>query len=142
MTNYLAPGIRVIGMFSAMVLGFASANASEDWEKKLAGAWTLSDNNCADIFIDKGGHWEFRQPVDMYGRSVIVEGREVRGPEATCRIVQALVHEDEISLVLGCRNTLSFMHNSVHLRIKGDNQIDQDVPGLSGVTVSYKKCSR
>jgi hypothetical protein len=78
----------------------------------------------------------------MFGQSLIVEGREVRGPEATCRIVQAGVHDDEIGLVLGCRNTVSFMHNSVQLRIKGENQIDQDVPGLSGVTVSYKKCSR
>jgi hypothetical protein len=67
---------RILAIFfgaTVMVLNPGSvAQAAEDWEAHLSGAWTLPDNKCDDIFVDQGGHWAFRQPVDMYGPSFIL----------------------------------------------------------------------
>jgi hypothetical protein len=136
---------RILAMFlgaSVMVLTAGSdMQAAEDWEAHLTGAWTLPDNKCEDIFVDQGGHWAFRQPVDMYGSSFIVEGREIRGPEATCRIIRGETREEKINLVIGCKNTVSFTQNAVQLRVKNPNEVERFYPGVE-MSVAFKKCQR
>jgi hypothetical protein len=116
--------------------------AAEDWEAKLSGGWTLPDNKCEDIFVDQGGRLAFRQPVDMLGPSIIVEGREVRGPQATCRIIKGAAHEDKLSLVMSCGDAVSFTQNAVQLQFKSANEIERSFPGSPDMSVTYKKCQR
>ena len=134
--------LTVLLSASVMVLNDGPVTqAAEDWEADLSGAWTLPGNKCDDIFVDQGGHWAFRQPVDMYGPSFIVEGREIRGPEAICRIIRGVAREDKMNLVISCRNTVSFTQNEVQLRVKSANEIERLYPAVD-MSVAYMKCQR
>jgi hypothetical protein len=137
--------MRIFAIFVCASLVFLyfdrRTQATEDWEAKLSGAWTLPDNKCDEIFVHKGGRLAFRQPVDMFGPSFIVEGREIRGPEATCRIIKAATHEDMVSLVISCRDAVSFTQNAVQLRFKTANEVERLFPGPPDMAVAYEKCS-
>lgn len=136
----------LVGLAAGVCLAapLAAAVAAEAWEGRLAGAgaWTLPDNNCSDIFVAQGGHWTFHKPVDMFGPSFIVEGREIRGPEARCRIIRATEQQDKINMVISCNNSVSFMQNVVELQVKNDHEIERHFPGSEELTITYKKCPR
>ena len=134
--------MALLGFTAGVCLAASSAvaMAAETWEGRLAGAWTLPDNNCGDIFVARGGHWTFHKPVDMFGPSFIVEGREIRGPEARCRIIRATEQQDKINLVISCNNSVSFMQNVVELRVKNDHEVERHFPGSEELTITFKKC--
>jgi hypothetical protein len=128
------------GFIAGVSLAFPISGpiAAEGWEGHLNGAWTLPDN-VQRHFCRRGGHWAFQ---NMFGPSFIVEGREVRGPEARCRIMRAAEHDSKISLVVSCSNSVSFTQSVVELVVKNDNEVERHFPGSDELTITFKKCPR
>ena len=72
--------------FSLLVsLGCASPGASAE-AADLAGAWTTDASVCSKVFVKNGAGVSFAKDAELSGSGFIIEGSQIRGPAATCRI--------------------------------------------------------
>jgi len=64
-----------------LVVAVVSANALD-----LNGGWATGADNCAKVFVHKGAQFGFTDMSDVYGGGFIIEGDQIIGKFARCRI--------------------------------------------------------
>ena len=120
----------------AVSLGLSgSANAFD-----LDGAWASDADNCAKIFVRKGAQVTFTEMSDVYGGGFIIEGDQITGKYARCRIKAKRNEGANVNLVAACASDIMLQNVQFSLREVDANTVIRTFPGMSGMEIKYARC--
>lgn len=122
-------------MAATWILAAGSALALD-----LNGAWATDADNCAKVFVHKGGQVSFTEMSDVYGGGFIVEGDQITGKFARCRIKAKKDDGATINLVAACASDIMLSSVQFSLREVDANSVIRMFPGMDGMEIKYARC--
>ncbi|MDN4982046.1 hypothetical protein QY049_02250 [Bradyrhizobium sp. WYCCWR 13022] len=106
----------------------------------LNGPWATDANNCPKVFERKGGQIGFTDMSEVFGGGFIVDGDQIIGKFARCRIKARKDSGPNINLIAACATDI--MLSSVQLSLK-ELEADSLVrlfPGMEDMEIRYHRC--
>jgi hypothetical protein len=122
-------------LFSASIALPGCANAFD-----LNGAWASDADNCAKVFTRKGSQVTFTDMSDVYGGGFIIEGDQITGKFARCRIKAKKDDGKTINLIAACATDIMLQSVQFSLREVDDNSVTRLFPGMEGMEIKYSRC--
>jgi len=122
-------------MAAAWVLAAGSALALD-----LSGAWATDADNCAKVFVHKGGQVSFTDMSDVYGGGFIVEGDQIIGKYGRCRIKAKKDEGTTVNLVAACASDIMLSSVQFSLKVVDANALIRLFPGMDGLELRYARC--
>ena len=107
----------------------------------LNGAWASDADNCAKVFVRKGQQISFADMSDIFGGGFIIEGDQITGKYARCRIKTRKEDGATINLVAACASEIMLQNVQFSLREFDANTLIRMFPGMSGMEIKYARCS-
>jgi hypothetical protein len=98
----------------------------------LNGAWAGDADQCAKVFVRQGGKLGFTEMSDVYGGGFIIDGDQIAGKFARCRIKARKDDGVNVNLVAACATDI--MLSSVA------SSITRLFPGIEGMEIRYHRC--
>ena len=106
----------------------------------LNGAWASDADNCAKVFVRKGSQVTFTDMSDVYGGGFIIEGDQITGKFARCRIKAKKDDGATINLVAACASDIMLQSVQFSLREVDANSVIRMFPGMEGMEIKYARC--
>ena len=106
----------------------------------LDGAWASDADNCAKVFVRKGSQATFTDMSDVYGGGFIIEGDQITGKFARCRIKARKDDGKTINLVAACATDIMLQNVQFSLREADANSVIRMFPGMEGMEIKYTRC--
>lgn len=106
----------------------------------LNGAWASDADNCAKVFVRKGAQIAFADMSDVYGGGFIVEGDQITGKFARCRIKARKDDGKTINLIAACATDIMLQSVQFSLRETDANSVTRLFPGMEGMEIRYARC--
>jgi hypothetical protein len=134
MTSSRRTGILAV----LLLLPLASAGRAAQFE--LGGAWATSADQCGKVFTRQGGKLGFTEMSDVYGGGFIVDGDQIIGKFARCKIKAQKNDGDTVNLVAACATDI--MLSSVQFEVKAldADSIIRLFPGMEDLEIRYHRC--
>ena len=108
----------------------------------LSEAWAAHADEFSQVFIRKG--WPnqigFRAFSEQYGGGFIVEGDQIIGKFARCRIKAKKDDGKTINLVAACASDIMLSSVQFSLREVDANAVIRLFPGMDGMEIKYARC--
>lgn len=130
----LSNGVMSLLLVAAIAMP-ASAAAFD-----LNGAWASDADNCAKVFVRKGAQVGFTEMSDVYGGGFIVEGDQITGKFARCRIKARKEDGKTIHLIAACASDIMLQSVQFSLRETDANSVIRSFPGMEGMEIRYARC--
>lgn len=132
-------GLRKPAVF-ALSIGFLLASLGRADALDLNGAWASDADNCAKVFVRKGTQLGFTDMADVFGGGFIVDGDQIVGKFARCRIKARKDSGPTVNLIAACATDM--MLSSVQFSLK---ELDTDslirlFPGMEDMEIRYHRC--
>ena len=121
----------------ALMIPLAGAGRATD----LTGAWASDREACPKIFVTKGNKTSFRRNSDVHGAGFIIEGRQIRGPAARCKITQMKVEKELVNLLASCATDIMYSNVQFTLKVVSDDEVNRLFPGLEALDLPFYRCS-
>ena len=125
---------------AALLLGASMASAGSAGAFDLNGAWATDADNCAKVFVRKGAQVSFTEMSDVYGGGFIVEGDQIIGKFARCRIKAKKDEGKTFNLLAACASDIMLSSVQFSLREVDANAVIRLFPGLDGMEIKYARC--
>ena len=106
----------------------------------LNGAWASDADNCAKVFVRKGVQITFADMSDVYGGGFVIEGDQITGKFARCRIKAKKDDGATINLVAACASDIMLQNVQFSLREVDANTVIRMFPGMGGMEIRYARC--
>jgi len=106
----------------------------------LNGAWASDADNCAKVFVRKGSQVTFAEMSDVYGGGFIIEGDQITGKFARCRIKARKDDGNTINLVAACASDIMLQSVQFSLKEMDANNVIRMFPGMEGMEIRYARC--
>lgn len=106
----------------------------------LNGAWATDADNCAKVFVHKGAQVSFTDMSDVYGGGFIIEGDQIIGKFARCRIRAKKDEGPTINLVAACASDMMLSSVQFSLKEVDANAVIRLFPGMDGMEIKYARC--
>ena len=122
-------------MFASLLVTGNRADALD-----LNGPWATDANNCPKVFERKGSQLGFTDMSDVFGGGFIVDGDQIIGKFARCRIKARKDNGPDVNLIASCATDM--MLSSVQFSLK---ELDSDslvrlFPGMEDMEIRYHRC--
>ena len=128
--------LATLGMtMISLVVTVVSANALE-----LNGAWATGDDNCAKVFARKGAQLGFTDMSDVYGGGFIVDGDQIIGKFARCRIKARKDSGPNVNLIAACATDMMLSSVQFSLKELDTNSLVRQFPGMEDMEIRYHRC--
>lgn len=107
---------------------------------ELNGAWVTDANNCPKVFERKGTQLGFTDMSDLFGGGFIVDGDQIIGKFARCRIKARKDSGPNVNLIAACATDM--MLSSVQFSPKelDDDSFIRLFPGMEDMEIRYHRC--
>jgi hypothetical protein len=125
---------------AAFVLGASIAISGCASAFDLNGAWASDADNCAKVFVRKGAQTSFADMSDVFGGGFIIEGDQITGKFARCRIKAKKDDGATINLVAACASDIMLQNVQFSLREVDANTVIRMFPGMEGMEIRYARC--
>jgi hypothetical protein len=125
---------------AALLLGILSGLCGSAAAFDLNGAWASDPDNCSKVFLRKGAQVTFTDMSDVYGGGFIVQGDQITGKFARCRIKEKKDEGTTINLLAACASDIMLQSVQFNLREVDANTIMRLFPGMSGMEIKYARC--
>lgn len=122
------------GTLISLVVAIVSANALE-----LDGAWATDADNCAKVFARKGAQLGFTDMSDIYGGGFIVDGDQIIGKFARCRIKARKDSGENVNLIAACATDMMLSSVQFSLKEFDANSLLREFPGMD-MEIRYYRC--
>lgn len=132
----LSNSAAAVALLLATSIAMPGAAAAID----LNGAWASDADNCAKVFVRKGAQVAFTDMSDVYGGGFIVEGDQITGKFARCRIKARKVDGKTINLIAACATDIMLQSVQFSLRETDANSVTRLFPGMEGMEIRYARC--
>jgi hypothetical protein len=129
------------GALSALLIGALFFMSGPAAAFDLNGAWVSDAENCANVFVRKGTQVTFTDMSDVYGGGFIIEGDQITGKYARCRIKAKKNEGTNINLLAACASDIMLQNVQFSLREVDANTVIRMFPGISGMEIKYARCS-
>jgi len=106
----------------------------------LNGAWASDVDNCAKVFVKKGAQVSFAETSDVYGGGFIIEGDQIIGRSARCKIKARKEDGATIHLVAACATDIMFQNVQFSLKELDANSVLRLFPGMESLELKYGRC--
>ena len=106
----------------------------------LNGAWASDADNCAKVFVRKGAQMSFADMSDVFGGGFIIEGDQITGKFARCRIKAKKDEGKVINQVAACASDIMLQNVQFSLREVDANTVIRMFPGMEGMEIRYARC--
>jgi hypothetical protein len=120
------------------LLGIAMPGSAKAFD--LNGAWASDADNCAKVFSRKGAQLTFTDMSDVFGGGFIIEGDQITGKFARCRIKARKDDGKTINLVAACASDIMLQSVQFSLREADANNVIRMFPGMDGMEIRYARC--
>jgi hypothetical protein len=111
------------------------ANAFE-----LTGAWATSADQCTKVFVRQGAKLGFTEMSDVFGGGFIVDGNEITGKFARCRIKAKKENGANINLIAACASDIMLSTVQFNLKELDANSLVRLFPGIEDMEIRYHRC--
>jgi hypothetical protein len=132
--------IRTRAAPAALLLAASIAVSNSATAFDLNGAWAGDADNCAKIFERKGSQIAFTEMSDVYGGGFIVDGDQITGKFARCRIKAKKDDGKTINLVAACATDIMLQNVQFSLKESDANNVVRTFPGMEGMEIRYARC--
>lgn len=119
----------------SLVVMVVGANALD-----LNGAWVSDADNCNKVFVRKGTQLSFTDRSDVYGGGFIVDGDQIVGKFAHCRIKARKDIGPSVNLVAACATDIMLSSVQFSLKELDANSIIRQFPGMEDLEIRYQRC--
>src|SRR4051794_14328487 len=126
--------------FFALLMSASFAMPGSAGAFDLNGAWASDADNCAKVFVRKGAQVTFADMSDLYGGGFIIEGDQITGKFARCRIRAKKDESTTINLVAACASDIMLQNVQFSLREVDANTMIRMFPGMEGMEIKYARC--
>ena len=106
----------------------------------LNGAWASDAGQCAKVFVRQGGKLGFTEMSDVYGGGFIIDGDQIVGKFARCRIKARKDDGANVNLVAACATDIMLSSVQFSLKELDANSIVRLFPGIEDMEISYHRC--
>jgi len=107
---------------------------------ELDGAWATSSDQCAKVFVRQGGKLGFAEMSDVYGGGFIVDGNEIVGKFARCRIKARKDSGANVNLIAACASDIMLSTVQFSLKELDANSLVRLFPGIDEMEIRYHRC--
>jgi len=132
--------VSIDAAFAALVLAACIAMSGSARALDLNGAWASDADNCAKVFVRKGTQVTFTDMSDVYGGGFIIEGEQITGKFARCRIKAKKDDGNTINLVAACATDIMLQNVQFSLKEVDANSVIRMFPGMEGMEIKYARC--
>ncbi|MBR0841115.1 hypothetical protein JQ607_13040 [Bradyrhizobium liaoningense] len=120
----------------SLLLLSGSANALD-----LNGAWVGDADNCTKVFARKGAQLGFTDMSDVYGGGFIVDGDQIIGKFAHCRIRARKDNGPNVNLIASCATDMMLSSVQFSLKELDANSLIRLFPGMEDMEIRYHRCA-
>ena|SRR5580700_529324 len=106
----------------------------------LNGAWASDASRCAKVFVRQGGKVGFTEMSDVYGGGFIIDGDQIIGKFARCRIKARKDDGMNVNLIAACATDIMLSSVQFSVRELDANSIARLFPGMDDMEISYHRC--
>lgn len=128
-------------MILLAVLATLVASASSASALDLNGAWVSNADNCQRVFVRQGTRLGFTDMSDVYGGGFIVDGDEITGKFARCRIKARKDNGPNVNLVAACATDMMLSSVQFSLRELDADSLVRMFPGMDEMEIRYHRCA-
>ncbi len=125
---------------AALLLAASIAMSGPAAAFDLNGAWASDADNCAKVFVRKGTQITFADMSDVFGGGFIIEGDQITGKFARCRIKARKDDGNTINLVAACASDIMLQSVQFSLKEMDANNVIRMFPGMEGMEIRYARC--
>jgi hypothetical protein len=132
--------LRSFCVLASMLVLSVLAPAENASALDLTGAWAGDADNCTKVFARKGGQITFTENSDLYGGGFIIDGDQIVGKFARCKIKARKDSGPSVNLIAACATDI--MLSSVQFSVKelDANSIARLFPGMADMEIRYHRC--
>jgi hypothetical protein len=106
----------------------------------LNGAWAGDADQCAKVFVRQGGKLGYTEMSDVYGGGFIIDGDQIIGKFARCRIKARKDDGMNVNLIAACATDIMLSSVQFSVRELDANSIARLFPGMEDMEIRYHRC--
>ena len=133
-------GPRKLAASAALLFGLLITLASRADAVDLNGAWASDADQCAKVFVRQEGKLGFTEMSDVYGGGFIIDGDQIVGKFARCRIKARKNDGVNVNLVAACATDIMLSSVQFSLKELDANSIARLFPGIEDMEIRYHRC--
>lgn len=133
-------GPRKLAAPVALLFGLLPTLASRADAVDLNGAWASDADQCAKVFARQEGKLGFTEMSDVYGGGFIIDGDQIVGKFARCRIKARKNDGVNVNLVAACATDIMLSSVQFSLKELDANSIARLFPGIEDMEIRYHRC--
>ncbi|OAF11799.1 hypothetical protein AYJ54_08040 [Bradyrhizobium centrolobii] len=132
--------LRKVIALSALLLASPAVTASRADALDLNGAWASDADNCAKVFVRQGVQLGFADMSDVYGGGFIIDGDQIIGKFARCRIKARKDAGPNVNLIAACATDIMLSSVQFSLKELDANSLVRLFPGMEDMEIRYHRC--
>lgn len=129
----------LVGIAAAAVAGPALAQ-SQPGSGPLQGAWLEQSLNCDDVFVFKGGKPAFRKPVNVFSPALLITGKRLVTPQASCTLGSLSQAGDRHEMTLNCANSIADQTVKAYFSLRSDGVLVRYLDDKDTFGSRYMQC--
>jgi hypothetical protein len=133
-------GRRKLAASVGLLFGSLLTLAGRGDAVELNGAWAGDADQCAKVFVRQGEKLGFTEMSDVYGGGFIIDGDQIVGKFARCRIKARKDDGVNVNLVAACATDIMLSSVQFSLKELDANSIARLFPGIEDMEISYHRC--
>ena len=133
-------GPRKLAASAALLLGSLLVMAGRADAFDLNGAWASDADQCAKVFVRQGGRLGFTEMSDVYGGGFIIDGDQIIGKFARCRIKARKDDGMNVNLIAACATDIMLSSVQFSLKELDANSVARLFPGIEEMEIRYHRC--
>jgi hypothetical protein len=133
-------GPRKPAASAALLLGSLLVMAGRANALDLNGAWASDADQCAKVFARQGGRPGFTEMSDVYGGGFIIDGDQIIGKFARCRIKARKDDGMNVNLIAACATDIMLSSVQFSLKELDANSVARLFPGIEEMEIRYHRC--
>ncbi len=133
-------GPRKLAASAALLLGPLLVMAGRADAFDLNGAWASAADQCAKVFTRQGGRLGFAEMSDVYGGGFIIDGDQIIGKFARCRIKARKDDGMNVNLIAACATDIMLSSVQFSLKELDANSVARLFPGIEEMEIRYRRC--
>ena len=133
-------GLRKPAASAALLLGSLLVIAGRADALDLNGAWASDASQCAKVFVRQRGRLGFTEMSEVYGGGFIIEGDQIIGKFARCRIKARKDDGMNVNLIAACATDIMLSSVQFSVRELDANNIARLFPGMEDMEIKYHRC--
>ncbi|RAI38833.1 hypothetical protein [Rhodoplanes roseus] len=107
----------------------------------LSGAWATDGSSCEKIFVKNGNRVVLRDDSELHGGGFVIDGNRIRGKATTCDIKARKIDGPTTHLIASCASDIMLSSVQLSVRMPDPGTLVRIFPGMSGMELTYKRCT-